>query len=106
MFVGHIGVALAAKRVAPRTSLGTLFAAAVLLDLVWPILLLAGVEVVRIDPGNTAFTPLEFVHYAANQLGPPPPSARAVAVVGLAAWLLVPWSAYVDRHRSAPSVTA
>jgi hypothetical protein len=63
MFIGHYAVALAAKRVAPRTSLGTLVAAASLLDLVWPILVLAGAEVVRIDPGNTAFTPLEFAWY-------------------------------------------
>ncbi len=61
--MGHIGVALAAKRAAPRASLGTLVAAAVLLDLVWPALLLAGVERVRVDPGNTAFTPLDFEHY-------------------------------------------
>jgi hypothetical protein len=27
------------------------------------VLLLAGIEQVRIDPGNTAFTPLDFVHY-------------------------------------------
>jgi hypothetical protein len=63
VFVGHIGLALAAKRAAPLTSLGTLVAAAAFLDLVWPALLLAGVERVRIDPGNTAFTPLDFEHY-------------------------------------------
>lgn len=63
MFLGHFAVGLAAKRVAPRTSLGTLFAAAQLLDLVWPVLVLAGVETVRVDPGNTAFTPLDFASY-------------------------------------------
>jgi len=63
MFLGHFAAALAAKRVAPRTSLGTLVAAAQLIDLAWPALVLAGVEVVRIDPGNTAFTPLDFVSY-------------------------------------------
>ena len=63
MFIGHFGLAMAAKRVAPRTSLGTLFAAAQLADLVWPVLLLLGVEVVQVDPGNTAFTPLDFVSY-------------------------------------------
>ncbi len=63
MFIGHFAVGLAAKRVAPRTSLGTLFAAAQLLDLVWPALVLAGVETVRVEPGNTAFTPLDFVSY-------------------------------------------
>lgn len=212
MFIGHYAVALAAKRVAPRTSLGTLFAAAQLLDLAWPILVLAGVEEVRIAPGDTAFTPLAFVSYpishsaaavalwsvlfgaaylartgyrtgawvtgglvashwlldavvhrpdlplwpagpkvglelwgsvpatlalegaafaagtwlyvammrprdrvgrwalatllgflcaayAANVLGPPPPSATAVAASGLLLWLLVPWAAWADRHR-------
>jgi membrane-bound metal-dependent hydrolase YbcI (DUF457 family) len=63
MFIGHFAVALAAKRVAPRTSLGVLVAAAQLLDMVWPPLVLAGVEEVKIEPGNTAFTPLNFVSY-------------------------------------------
>lgn len=63
MFVGHFAVALAGKRVAPRVSLGTLFFAAQFLDLLWPILVLVGVEHVRIDPGNTAVTPLDFYDY-------------------------------------------
>ncbi len=63
MFVGHFAVALGAKRAAPRIPLGLLVAAAIALDLIWPLLLLAGVETVRIDPGNTAFTPLAFDHY-------------------------------------------
>jgi len=63
LFIGHFGLALAAKRVAPRTSLGTLGAAAQWVDLLWPLLVLAGVERVRIDPGNTAFTPLDFEYY-------------------------------------------
>ncbi len=63
MFLGHFGVALAAKKVAPRTSLATLFLGAQLVDLVWPILVLAGVERVRVEPGNTAFTPLDFESY-------------------------------------------
>ncbi|RPH36260.1 hypothetical protein EHM92_04810 [bacterium] len=63
MFIGHFGVAFGSKRIVPTVSLGTLILAAQLLDLVWPILLLLGVEHVRIDPGNTAFTPLEFYDY-------------------------------------------
>lgn len=63
MFVGHFAVAFGAKRAAPRVSLGLLVGAAIALDLLWPFLLLAGVESVRIDPGNTAFTPLAFDHY-------------------------------------------
>jgi membrane-bound metal-dependent hydrolase YbcI (DUF457 family) len=63
MFIGHFAVALAAKRAAPRTSLGVLFAACQLPDLIWPVLLLLGLERVRIAPGTTAFNPLEFTHY-------------------------------------------
>jgi membrane-bound metal-dependent hydrolase YbcI (DUF457 family) len=63
MFLGHLGLAFAAKRLAPRTSLGTLGAASQWVDLVWPLLLLAGIERVRIAPGDTAYTPLAFIHY-------------------------------------------
>ena len=63
MFIGHFGVALAAKRVAPRTSLGTLVMAAQFVDLLWPVFLLLGVERVIIAPGTTAVTPLDFIFY-------------------------------------------
>ena len=63
MFLGHLAVGFAAKRLAPSTSLGTLFAACEWIDLVWPAFLLAGWEQVRVHPGDTAFTPLEFVSY-------------------------------------------
>ena len=33
MFIGHFGIAMAAKKAAPRTSLGTLILAAQFLDL-------------------------------------------------------------------------
>jgi len=63
VFLGHIAVGFATKRAAPRTSLGLLMTAPMLADLVWPIFLLLGVEHVRIDPGNTPVTPLDFVSY-------------------------------------------
>jgi len=63
MFIGHFAVGFAAKRVAPRLSLGALFAAVALADIIWPVLVALGLEQVRIDPGNTAFTPLDFVSY-------------------------------------------
>jgi hypothetical protein len=63
VFIGHFGVALAAKKVAPRASLGTLILSAQWIDLVWPLLLLADVERVRIAPGHLAASPLAFVHY-------------------------------------------
>ncbi|HXH27545.1 MAG TPA: hypothetical protein VNL37_00765 [Candidatus Polarisedimenticolia bacterium] len=63
MFLGHEALALASRRLAPRPSLGTLVAAATLPDLLWPVFLLLGWEKVRIDPGNTVVTPLDFVRY-------------------------------------------
>jgi hypothetical protein len=63
MFIGHYAVGFAAKRLAPEASLGTLLSAALLLDLIWPILVLAGVERVRIAPGETVMTPLAFEYY-------------------------------------------
>ncbi|NUM80082.1 hypothetical protein HUU42_04690 [bacterium] len=63
MFIGHFGIALAAKKVHPKTSLGMLFIGAQFIDLLWPLLLLTGVEHVRIDPGNTVVTPLDFYDY-------------------------------------------
>ncbi len=63
MFIGHFAVGFASKRLAPRASLGVLMAAPTLLDLLWPVFLAAGWEQVRIDPGNTAVTPLDFVSY-------------------------------------------
>ena len=50
MFLGHVGVALAAKRVAPRASLGTLLAAATLPDGVWAILCPTGLDRTGISP--------------------------------------------------------
>lgn len=76
MFIGHFGVGFGAKSVVPAVSLGTLFLAAQFLDLLWPTLLLLGVEKVRILPGATVVTPLLFEHY--------PISHSLLAVVGWA----------------------
>jgi len=212
MFLGHYAVALTARPAARRIPLWVLFLAVQWPDLLWPILLLLGVEQVRIDPGNTAVAPLDFVRYpishsllmdlvwggllavlvwarwrdgraalvagaalvshwvldfvshrpdmplwpggpkvglelwrsvpatavvelallglgvwlygrtdrargavgrwawwsllaflllvyASNLLGPPPPSEAALAWVSLSLWLLLPWAAWIDRHR-------
>ncbi len=63
MFLGHFGVAFAAKKVAPKTSLGTLVFAAQFADLLWPVLLFLGIEHVRIVPGLLAASPLDFTSY-------------------------------------------
>jgi hypothetical protein len=63
MFIGHFALGLAAKRAVPRVPLAVLFLAAQFADVLWPLLLALGIETVRIDPGNTAVTPLDFVSY-------------------------------------------
>lgn len=63
MFIGHFGVGFGAKSVRPAVSLGTLFLASQLLDLLWPTFLLMGLEEVTIQPGITEVTPLHFTHY-------------------------------------------
>ena len=63
MFIGHFAVAFGAKRAAPTVSLGTLFIAGQLADLIWPVLVIAGVERVAVRPGVTAVTPIDFLYY-------------------------------------------
>lgn len=77
MFLGHFAVGFGAKALAVRTSLGTLFLAAQLVDLIWPTLLLLGLERVRIVPGATRVTPLVFEHYPISH-----------SLVGVLGWAL------------------
>jgi len=63
MLIGHYGAAFAAKRWTPRTSLGTLTFACEWLDEIWPLLVLIGIEHVRVAPGALAANPLEFTYY-------------------------------------------
>ncbi len=76
MFIGHYAVGLAAKKLAPRASLGALIAAPILLDLLWPIFLLLGWEHVSVDPNPNPFLRLVFDSY--------PISHGLVAVAGWA----------------------
>src|SRR5260370_22682247 len=55
MFIGHYALALGANRVAPRTSLGTLFLAVQLADMLWPIFLLLGWEHAHFVTGPNPF---------------------------------------------------
>jgi hypothetical protein len=63
MFIGHFGLGLAGKALAPRVSLATWFMSVELLDLLWPVFLLLGWEHVRIAPGITRMTPLDLYDY-------------------------------------------
>jgi LexA-binding, inner membrane-associated putative hydrolase len=63
MFIGHFGLSFAAKKAAPKVSLGTLFIATQFVDIVWPFLLLLNIEKVAIVPGFTKSNALEFVYF-------------------------------------------
>lgn len=89
MFIGHFAVALAAKRATPVVSLGWLFLACQLADLIWPTLVLRGIEHVAVDPGNTAFTPLDFISYPYSH-----------SLVALGGWAVLAGALYAVLHRS------
>ena len=83
---------MAAKKVEPALSLGTLFLAAQFLDLLWPTLLLLDAEHVSIEPGISKVTPLAFTDY--------PISHSLLAVLG---WSLLFGLAYyfITKNRRA-----
>ena len=89
MFVGHFAVAFGAKRAVPAVSLGALFIACQLADLVWPLLVIAGVERVSVQPGLTVVTPLDFIYY--------PFSHSLLAAI---AWAVVFGAAYMGLRRA------
>ena len=88
MFLGHYAVGLASKQFAPRSSMGALIAAPLLLDLIWPIFLLLGWEHVSIVPNGNPFLRLQFGYY--------PISHGLVAVVG---WATLYASVYFGMTR-------
>jgi hypothetical protein len=93
MFLGHFGVALAAKKAAPKTSLGTLVLAAQFADMLWPVMLLLGIEQVRIVPGLLSASPFDFTRY--------PISHSLVAQLGWGALLAAGYFAVRRNPRGA-----
>jgi hypothetical protein len=89
MFLGHFGLAFGAKRAVPTVSLGALILACQLADLVWPALVLLGIEHVEVEPGATAVTPLNFVSYPYSH-----------SLVALVAWGALAAFLYVVAARS------
>jgi hypothetical protein len=86
MFVGHYGVALAAKRLGPGVSLGVLFLAVQGLDVLLAGFVLAGVEKMRIIHGFTRVCPYDlwFIPYSHSLVGAVLWSAAAALGYGLA----------------------
>jgi hypothetical protein len=96
MFIGHFALGFGAKKAAPIASLGALFAACQFADLLWPTLVLLGVERVEVQPGATAVTPLNFVSYPYSH------SLLALCVWGIAFGLVY---AAASRARVGVAVT-
>jgi hypothetical protein len=93
MFVGHYGVSFAGKKPAPRLSLGALFLAVQLLDILFAVFVLLGVEKLRIVPGFTKFNPydLYWMPYSHSLLAALIWSALTT-LVGLVALRRLRWS--------------
>jgi hypothetical protein len=83
MFLGHYGIGFALKRAEPKLSLGTLFIATQLLDLLWGVFVLLGWEHANIVPGYTVIAPLEFIDYPISH-----------SLVGALVWGVVAAAAY------------
>ena len=62
MFVGHYGPSFAIKAIRPAIPLWLLFVAVQLVDVAWAILVILGIEKVRIVPGITASNPLDLYY--------------------------------------------
>ena len=92
MLLGHMAVGLAARRMRPSASLSTWFFAVQLVDLVWPVFLLLGLEHVRVAPGITAFTPLDFYDY---------PLTHSLLAGGV--WAALLGLCWYARRRDAPT---
>lgn len=86
MLIGHYGASFAAQATERRIPLWVLFVAVQWLDVVWSVLVLLGVEKVRIVPGITATNPLDlyYMPYTHSLVG-------ALAWSGLAAFFYRAW---------------
>jgi hypothetical protein len=93
MFVGHYGVSFAARGVGGRVQLWVWFIATQWLDVVWSILVLLGIEKLRIVPGFTQANALD-LYYMPYTHGLP-----GSIVVSLAFGAIVAWFAAENRTR-------
>ena len=62
MFIGHYGVSFAIKAIDRSIPLWILFIAVQLVDVLWGVFVLTGIEKVRIVPGITATNPLDLYY--------------------------------------------
>lgn len=95
MYIGHYGVALGIKKAVPEVSLGTLFFAAMTTDLLMSILVICGVEHIRVAPGITVMVPLDLYDYAISH-----------SLAASVAWSLIIAACYYFFRRSATGALA
>src|SRR3972149_2278819 len=62
MFIGHYGPSFAIKATDKSIPLWLLFIAVQMVDVLWAVLVLLGIEKVRIVPGITATNPLDLYY--------------------------------------------
>lgn len=94
MFIGHYAIGFASKRLAPETSLAALFIASLWMDLLWPVLLLLGIEKVTILPGITAVSPFDFEYYPFSH-----------SLIAAFIWAILSGALYFALRRSLRSAT-
>ena len=92
MFVGHYGVAFAARGSEKRLPLWVYFLAVQWVDLVWTVLVYLGVERVHIEPGANPSGPLVFDFY--------PYTHSLAAGIGWAGLAYLAYRAYSRRQGS------
>lgn len=56
--------------------------------------------------GFWSFVVITTAMWAAGPFGPPPPSARALAMFALIGWIAIPWAGLADRGYAAAKATA
>ena len=83
MFLGHYGVALALKRKEPKVSLGTLFIACQLVDVLWGLFLVLGWEHVRMLADDNPLLRFQFYDYPISH-----------SLLGVLAWSLAAAALY------------
>jgi hypothetical protein len=87
MFVGHYGVSFAASPAARSLPLWVWFVAVQWLDVVWSILVLLGIEMLRITPGFTEANPLD-LYYMPYTHGLPGAMALSLLLGGIVAFFV------------------
>jgi hypothetical protein len=93
MFIAHLGVGLAAKPLVPRASLGVLLLAGQALDVLCGLLMVTGVERMRVSPGITRMTPLDLYYYPFSH-------GLLMSLVWATLFALVGFWLYRDRRTS------